>query len=223
MIISALKNNLFHKRLLLLTALGTILLALRVYLTQSIDFTFLLWNLFLALIPLFLSKQFLFNVQVGKSRTLRIVILMLWILFLPNSPYIITDFVHLDGSRPTFWLDLLLFFVFSLNGLILGVLSMMDVFSYLRKRNHPVLANAILLFVSLLSGYGVFLGRFLRFNSWDIVTKPLTLAQSLFDSLLLVDAWLWIFGFGSFIWVSFWALKPFLRGHGTTSLDNSKI
>ncbi|WP_166521558.1 DUF1361 domain-containing protein [Zobellia amurskyensis] len=207
----------------MLTALGTVLLALRVYLTQSIDFTFLLWNLFLALIPLFLSKQFLFNVQVGQSKTLRVILLLLWVLFLPNSPYIITDFVHLDSSRPTFWLDLMLFFVFSLNGLILGILSMMDVFSYLRKRNHPVLANAILLFVSLLSGYGVFLGRFLRFNSWDIVTKPLVLAQSLFNSLFLVDAWLWIFGFGSFIWVSFWALKPFLRGHGTASLDSSKF
>ncbi|WP_226975780.1 DUF1361 domain-containing protein [Zobellia nedashkovskayae] len=206
----------------MLTALGTVLLALRVYLTQSIDFTFLLWNLFLALIPLFLSKQFLFNVQVGKSKTLRVIILLLWVLFLPNSPYIITDFVHLDSARPTFWLDLLLFFVFSLNGLILGVLSMMDVFSYLRKRNHPVLANGILLFVSLLSGYGVFLGRFLRFNSWDIVTKPLVLIQSLFNSLFLVDAWMWIFGFGSFIWVSFWALKPFLRGHGTMAINKPK-
>ncbi|MGS0524833.1 DUF1361 domain-containing protein [Zobellia nedashkovskayae] len=207
----------------MLTALGTVLLALRVFLTQSIDFTFLLWNLFLALIPLFLSKQFLFNVQVGKSKTLRVIILLLWVLFLPNSPYIITDFVHLDSARSTFWLDLLLFFVFSLNGLILGVLSMMDVFSYLRKRNHPVLANGILLFVSLLSGYGVFLGRFLRFNSWDIVTKPLVLAESLLNSLFLVDAWMWIFGFGSFIWVSFWALKPFLRGHGTMAINKPKV
>ncbi|WP_276167767.1 DUF1361 domain-containing protein [Zobellia alginiliquefaciens] len=223
MIISTLTNNLFHKRLLLLTALGCALLALRVYVTQSIDFTFLLWNLFLALIPLFLSKQFLFNVRVNKSKGFRILILFFWVLFLPNSPYIITDFVHLDDNQPTFWLDLLLFFVFALNGLVLGVLSMMDVFSFLRKRNHPVLANAILLFVSLLSGYGVFLGRFLRFNSWDIVSKPLVLAHSLFNSLFLVDAWLWIFGFGSFIWVSFWALKPFLRGHGTMTISNQKV
>ena len=210
MIISTLKNNLFHKRLLLLTALGTVLLALRVYLTQSIDFTFLLWNLFLALIPLFLSKQFLFNVQVGKSRALRIVILTLWVLFLPNSPYIITDFVHLDGNRPTFWLDLLLFFVFSLNGLILGVLSMMDVFSYLRKRNHPILANGILLFVSLLSGYGVFLGRFLRFNSWDILTKPVYLFEQIGSSLTEPKVWAITFAFGGLLWVLFSVMRSYV-------------
>lgn len=217
------KTNLFHRKLLLLTTLGVLLLAYRMYIAQSTDFTFLLWNLFLATIPLFLSKQLLLNQKIRKSKIWQLCILVLWVLFLPNSPYIITDLIHLDTARPTIWIDLLMFFIFALNGLILGVLSMMDVFSFLRKGNHPIIANGILLTVCFLSGYGIFLGRFLRFNSWDIIARPLLLFQSLFNSLFIVQAWLWIFGFGSFIWVSFWALKPFLRGTNGINVRDANL
>ncbi|MFX0555238.1 DUF1361 domain-containing protein [Maribacter sp. CXY002] len=207
-----LKANLFYNRLLQLSMLGIVILIYRIFITKSSDFTFLLWNLFLATIPLLISKQITTHNWQEKSKYIRFATLLFWILFLPNSPYIITDLMHLDTSKPTLWVDLLMLFVFALNGVLLGTLSMMDVFSYLQKRNHPILANGILLGVSLLSGYGIFLGRFLRFNSWDIFFRPQFLLECIFKSLLLPEARLWMFGFGSFIWISFWVLKPFLRG-----------
>ncbi len=210
--LSILKNNLFYNRLLQLTMLGIVILLYRVVITKSSDFTFLLWNLLLATIPLLISKQIAGSNWQEKSKFIRYSALLFWILFLPNSPYIITDLMHLDTSKPTLWVDLLMLFVFALNGVLLGTLSMMDVFAYLQKRNHPILANGILFGVSLLSGYGIFLGRFLRFNSWDIIVRPQFLLECIFKSLLLPQAWLWMFGFGTFIWVSFWVLKPFLRG-----------
>jgi uncharacterized membrane protein len=171
------------------------------------------WNLFLAALPLLFSRLLLLNYKKGKHRFLSISILFFWLLFLPNSPYVITDLIHLDTSIATVWVDILMLFIFALSGLLLGVLSMMDVFSYLQKHNHPIIANLIILGVSLLSGFGIFLGRFLRFNSWDIIARPQLLIECIYKSLLLWNAWLWIIGFGAFIWISFWALKPYLRGN----------
>lgn len=212
--LTATRSTIFQNGILQLSALGAGLLIYRIYNTGSTDFLFMIWNLFLATIPLFLSRQLLNTVKTGKSKFVRYGILFFWILFLPNSPYIITDLIHLNTAAATIWIDLLMLFVFALSGLLLGVLSMMDVFAYLQKRNHPVLANLILLGVSLLSGYGIFLGRFIRFNSWDILTRPLFLLECVYKSLFLLEAWLWIIGFGAFIWISFWVLKPFLRGNG---------
>lgn len=210
--LTARKNSIFQKKIIQLITLAAVLLAYRVYISDSTDFLFMFWNLFLAAVPLFLSKQLILNVRLEQSKILRYTLFLLWVLFLPNSPYIITDLIHLDNAAPTIWIDMLMLFVFALSGLLLGVLSMMDVFSYLQKHNHPILANMMLLGVSLLSGFGIFLGRFLRFNSWDIIARPQLLIQCIFKSLLLWNAWLWIIGFGTFIWISFWVLKPYLRG-----------
>ena len=206
------KSDILHNKIIHLCALGIILLICRVLITGSTDFLFMLWNLFLASIPLFLSRQLRFNASKKTSKFFCYILLFFWVLFLPNSPYLITDFIHLETGEPTIWIDLLILFVFALSGLLLGVLSMIDVFGYLQQGNNPKLANAILLGISFLSGFGIFLGRFLRFNSWDIIARPLLLFECLYKSLFMWNAWLWIFGFGSFIWISFWTLKPFLRG-----------
>jgi len=205
------RNSIYQNRIIQLTTLAGVLLVYRIYISGSTEFLFMFWNLFLAAIPLFISRRLVANVRLGQSKILRYSLFFIWLIFLPNSPYIITDLIHLDNSAATIWLDMLILFIFALSGLLLGVLSMMDVFNYLRKHNHPLLANMMLLGISLLSGFGIFLGRFLRFNSWDIVARPQLLMQCIFKSLLLWNAWLWIIGFGAFIWVSFWVLKPYLR------------
>lgn len=207
------RNSIFHNKIVQLTLLASVLLAYRVYVSGTTDFLFMFWNLFLAALPLLFSRLLLLNYKKGKHRFLSISILFFWLLFLPNSPYVITDLIHLDTSIATVWVDILMLFIFALSGLLLGVLSMMDVFSYLQKHNHPIIANLIILGVSLLSGFGIFLGRFLRFNSWDIIARPQLLIECIYKSLLLWNAWLWIIGFGAFIWISFWALKPYLRGN----------
>ncbi|WP_298473084.1 DUF1361 domain-containing protein [uncultured Maribacter sp.] len=203
--------NPYYQRLALLSLLGTLVLIYRVTTTQTILFTFLLWNLFLAILPLIVSKIIRYNSKVNSSNIALAVLFVLWILFLPNSPYIITDFIHLETGISTMWVDLFMLFIFALNGVLLGTLSMVDMFHSLTKKFNQKIANITLLSSCYLSGFGIFIGRFLRFNSWDIVARPKVLFYCIYKCLFLWEAWLWTLGFGSFMWVSFIILKPFIR------------
>lgn len=87
---------------------------------------------------------------------------------------------------------------------------MIDVLRFVDKKMGTAVSKAFVLGVCFLSGFGIFLGRFLRFNSWDIVTRPKLLLQSLYNCLYISEAWVWTFAFGSFIWVSFWILQSFI-------------
>ncbi|WP_298501790.1 DUF1361 domain-containing protein [uncultured Maribacter sp.] len=203
--------NPYYRRLALLSLLGTLVLIYRVTTTQTILFTFLLWNLFLAILPLIVSKIIRYNSKVNSSNIALAVLFVLWILFLPNSPYIITDFIHLETGISTMWVDLFMLFIFALNGVLLGTLSMVDMFHSLTKKFNQKIANITLLSSCYLSGFGIFIGRFLRFNSWDIVARPKVLFYCIYKCLFLWEAWLWTLGFGSFMWVSFIILKPFIR------------
>lgn len=137
--------------------------------TSNVVFIFLLWNLFLAVVPLYFSHKAL---QAKKN----IYIWMLsgaWLLFFPNAMYIVTDLFHLR-ERPDapLWFDLLLLFSTALNGIIMGFLSLYNIEKLLvryvsRKVSYPIV---FLFFV--LCGYGVYLGRYERWNSWDVITQP---------------------------------------------------
>ncbi len=195
----------------MLSALCAMALLYRVVTTHSADFTFLLWNLFLAILPLCISKLIRYNTKVQNTPLFLAVLFVLWILFLPNSPYLITDFIHLETGISTIWIDLFMFFVFALNGVLLGTLSMIDMFHYITKKHTQKAANYTILTVCFLSGFGIFIGRFLRFNSWDIIARPKVLFYCLYKCLFLYEAWLWTLGFGSFMWISFLVLKPLIR------------
>jgi len=213
-----LRKNPYYTRLLLLSFLCSIVLLYRVITTHSIDFTFLLWNLFLAILPLFLSKIIRYNTKVHTSKLTLIVLFIFWILFLPNSPYIITDFIHLETGKSTMWIDLFMLFIFALNGVLLGALSMIDIFHFLTKKYTQKIANYTLFTTCYLSGFGIFIGRFLRFNSWDIIARPKILFYCIYNCLFLWEAWVWTIGFGSFMWISFLVLKPIMRA---TKQNNS--
>lgn len=204
-------SNPYYKRLLLFMSLCAFVLCYRVVSTKTIDFTFLLWNLFLAILPLFVSKLIRYNPKVHSYKPLLFVLFSLWILFLPNSPYIITDLMHLKTGTSTMWIDLFMLFIFALNGVLLGALSMIDIFHFITKKYNQKAANITLFTASFLSGFGIFIGRFLRFNSWDIIARPKVLFYCLYKCLFLYEAWVWTIGFGSFMWISFLVLKPLLR------------
>ncbi len=206
-----------HRPLLLLTALGVIVLIYRMVTTQTIFFTFLLWNLFLAFLPFVISGLIRYNKKISSSNVISYILFGLWLVFLPNSPYIITDFIHLETGISTMWVDLFLLFVFALNGVLLGALSMIDMHYSITQRFNTNIARITLLVVCVLSGYGIFIGRFLRFNSWDIVARPKTLVYCLYKCLFLWEAWLWTIGFGCFMWVSFLILRPLLNQPDKTS------
>jgi uncharacterized membrane protein len=136
------------------------------------SFIFLVWNLFLAALPLLFSSIALKCAQHG-SRWIAIAFLLPWLLFLPNAPYILTDLLHLKQRLPVpMWYDLLLLLSFSLNGLFLGYLSLRQVEELMRKFASRTIV-AIAMFISLfLAAYGIYLGRFLRLNSWDVWAEP---------------------------------------------------
>ena len=139
----------------------------------SIDFRFLVWNLVLAWIPLLLSLGVYDAYRRGRSLLWVAPMIMLWLLFLPNAPYIVTDFVHLSASsRAPLWFDGVELSAFAWTGMLLGFVSLYLVHAVLRDRYGAPFGWSAVLFVLALSGVGVYLGRVKRWNSWDLLTQP---------------------------------------------------
>lgn len=138
------------------------------------------WNLFLALVPLGIVKL----VELRTPQLLRIGCGVLWFLFLPNAPYLISDLEHLrprDGIPFVF--DQVLFFSFALAGLYAGGLSIAILARNLRWQNWALPARLASGALFPLIGYGVYLGREARWNSWNVFTHPLTLWEDLVVTL----------------------------------------
>jgi uncharacterized membrane protein len=147
-------------------------------------FVFLLWNLFLAAIPFGLTLL-LDMVPPATRRRLLLPVGMLWLLFFPNAPYILTDLFHLhERAEVPLWYDLALILSCAWNGLMLGYASLLDMQRFVHERLGWLGGWAFATLALGLSGFGVYLGRFLRWNSWDIVTNPLHLAYDIADRLL---------------------------------------
>ena len=155
----------------LLTATGFVFLALRIGHTGKSFYTFLLWNLFLAIIPLIPAYLFRKNIQHGFSWTL-LVLFFAWLFLFPNAPYILTDFVHLHSREQVpIWYDASLLFFFTLAGMFSGILSLHWIHKGLDKIGYTWLSWLIVFSTIVLSGYGIFLGRVLRLNSWDVIVR----------------------------------------------------
>lgn len=211
----------FH--LLISISFAIALLFFRMKITNSHYFIFLIWNLFLAALPYCISQSIKNNTWLQSSKILLYLCFALWLLFLPNSPYIVTDLVHLDNGNSTLaWFDLFLVFVFAINGLILGLLSMLDMYQIISFSYSKKVAFITMIKISLLTGYGIYLGRFLRFNSWDIIMHPKFLlyqmAQSIHDPKMI----LMTFAFGGFIWILFTLMNHFYQSLNNSNLEMGK-
>ncbi|TGE15437.1 DUF1361 domain-containing protein [Hymenobacter elongatus] len=179
-----------RQRLQLLLVLGaslTLSVALiigRVLLTQQMTFIFLLWNLFLALVPFGLSTML--GMAAGPIRArLLLPVGVVWLLFFPNAPYILTDLFHLEPRAGVpYWYDLALILTCAWNGLMLAYASLLDMQTLVRRRLGPAAGWAFAVVALLLSSFGIYLGRFLRFNSWDVLTNPLTLFYDILNRVL---------------------------------------
>jgi uncharacterized membrane protein len=138
------------------------------------------WNLFLAILPLAFAK--------GAAATQRPLFLagwlLLWLLFLPNAPYLISDLQHLrPRDNVPFLLDQVLFFSFALAGIYAGGAAIVAVADRLRWSTWPTWARGLSWFLFPLVGYGVYLGRVARWNSWDLLLRPLSLAHGIVADL----------------------------------------
>ena len=152
----------------------------RAWHTGSHGYGFLVWNLELAWIPFIVALVFYDSWRRGRSRWLLVVLGSLWLLFLPNAPYMVTDLVHL-GRIPgaPLWYDGAMISTFAGTGLLLGLGSVFLVHSVALRTLGPRLGWAILLPVLALCSAGVVLGRFARLNSWDALVRPGRLGQFL--------------------------------------------
>ena len=167
-----------------LTLIGLVLVLFRFLLPDSKSLFFLLWNLCLALIPLILSTSIVYSVTLSKNRFLVIFLGALCLLFLPNAPYILTDYLHVLGGNSNFlFLDIFIWFYFSSVAFWITLLSMADI-SYILSKNgkNQFLVHFLMLLICFLCGYGIYLGRDLRLNSWDIVSNPYLLTQNVFQT-----------------------------------------
>jgi len=156
------------------------LVVLRVLWTLQPTYISLIWNLFLAWIPYILSYILRKKHETINNKMILAGWVLLWLVFYPNAPYIITDLFHLnekDGAP--LWFDLVLIFSFAGNGLILGLLSLRDMHNVISQKTNVKkgwwFATAIL----LLSGFGVYMGRYLRWNSWDVLASTNILVSDL--------------------------------------------
>ena len=146
----------------------------------------LLWNLFLAVLPLLWSSAFQSAVA-RKHWIWASVAFVLWILFLPNAPYLLTDLIHLN-PKPNVpeWYILAMLLSCAATGTLIGYISLMDVHAAIERRFGFTTGWLLALSSLMLCGFGIYLGRFLRWNSWDALTRPLDFVRTVIGQF--VDA-----------------------------------
>jgi uncharacterized membrane protein len=166
--------------LVLASGLCVGLVALRATRAGYDGYGFLVWNLFLAWIPFALALAFYDGYRRRRSRATLSVIGLLWLIFLPNAPYIATDLIHL-GRVPgaPLWYDGGMIAAFAATGLLLGLCSVFLVHAVALRVLGPLLGWALLLPVLALCSAGVVVGRFARLNSWDVLLRPSRLGDLL--------------------------------------------
>ncbi|MGC4037335.1 MAG: DUF1361 domain-containing protein [Chitinophagaceae bacterium] len=167
------------ERILLLSCAFSIFLwFVRFVVTGSLMHGFLIWNLFLAYLPYSIARNLEKRLSAIKSRLSFLLIFICWLLFIPNTFYIITDLFHLDeGTAAPMWYDLALIFSFAWNGIILGVLSLYKMERIISRRFNYKVTFLFVYSIMLLNSIGIYIGRYLRFNSWDVITDPFQLAN----------------------------------------------
>lgn len=149
------------------------LIAVRIERTHSTVFFFLAWNLFLAAVPLCASSVLRAGDRFALPRICLLLPIGVWLLFLPNAPYILTDLIHLRERPPVpLWYDLGLLLACAGTGLALGYRSVLDVEAVVSRWLGRWLGFGLSAIALFASGFGIYLGRFLRLNSWEVVTDP---------------------------------------------------
>lgn len=168
---------------LLLGWCGALILVRWAYSGQP-RFRFLVWNLFLAAVPAMASTMLGRAARDRANPLVQLGWFALWLLFLPNAPYIVTDFIHL-GPRPPvpFWFDIALFVSCAGTGLMLGYAATAEVQRVVAARFGAPISWVVALGALFLSGFGIYLGRFMRWNSWDVVARPGALLGQIGDRL----------------------------------------
>lgn len=153
---------------------------------HSLDFSYLIWNLFLAWLPLLFAVRLVMVLRAKAwSSWEGLAYSVLWLVFLPNSFYMISDFIHLqDVQRVDILYDTLMFTLFIYTGVVLGFSSLYLIHAQFRRRLSRLATDAWIVGILLVCSSAIYVGRDLRWNSWDILTNPGGLLFDISDRLL---------------------------------------
>lgn len=186
------------------------------------DYGFLIWNLFLAWIP-FIIAYFTYTMTMSRRQIFLVVpaAAFFWLIFFPNAPYILTDFQHLARLRDMpVWYDVMLLVWFAFTGLLLGMVSLFLMQEVIRREFGRWIGWIFVAVVSVLTSAGVYVGRFLRWNSWDVFRDPTGMAQYTLQSA--VDPSLQSIGFTGLFGAFFLFLYVTLYTFGHLLLERQK-
>jgi uncharacterized membrane protein len=213
-----------------LTALGLCLVLARWLLTGNVWFLVMLtWNAVLAWFPLgvvLILRDLIAARRIGRVGAW--LGLGVWLAFLPNAPYIITDLFHIQNLQaPLLWFDTLSIFLFATMGLLTGLYStllahrLLSQLVVIRPRLvRQLLVWGLVLGAQALAGFGIYLGRWGRWNSWHVLTKPWILGQAVLDSLQtpLALKMTLVYGFVlAGLYVAFWLFVEDTNGRQASS------
>ena len=171
--------------LLAASAVSVALALFRMTRSDSLNYRFLVWNLILAWIP-FLFAAIAYASAITRKPIMYIVIFVCaiaWLIFFPNAPYILTDFQHLtvpDRQVPV-WFDVILLIWFAWTALLLGIVSLYLMQEIVTRWFHPAIGWLFAIVVIGLSSFGIYLGRFGRWNSWDLWQNPTAVLRDVYD------------------------------------------
>jgi uncharacterized membrane protein len=169
--------------------------------SHTSHFQFLIWNLFLAWIPLVLAAV-IYRIAARRGDWARLIVVpaaLVWLLFFPNAPYIVTDFVHLGVFHDNVpaWFDVMLIAWYAWTGLLLGIVSLRLLQEIVARAMGGVVGWVFVVLATALGSFGIYLGRFLRWNSWDVFHAPLSLADTGWDRATRPDAGEVMLGFAA--------------------------
>lgn len=159
------------------------LIVARFWYSRTSHYWFLLWNLVLAWVP-FVFAAIAYRLASARRAVLYVLIVaaaVVWLAFFPNAPYILTDFLHLGsmGDVVPGWYDVLMLYWFAWTGLILGIVSLYLMQEIVTRGLGTAAGWVFVVVAAGLGSFGIYLGRFLRWNSWDLVRRPGPLADEL--------------------------------------------
>lgn len=174
------------------------------------------WNLFLAFIPWALTSTVMISPKLKKNKWILIPLLATWILFFPNAPYILTDLFHLRiETKVPIWYDLVLILSFAWTGLLYGLVSLFDIEKILIPFVKKRVVTAVSMLLLFISGFGIYIGRFLRWNSWDIMNRPHALlgdiADRFIDPASHPRTWAVTILMGVFLNMIYWSIRLLQR------------
>ena len=147
----------------------------------------LIWNLFLAWVPFILS-YFAHSISWRRIWLYLVIpiIAVLWLLFFPNAPYMLTDLQDLArrSAGAPLWYDVIIIVWCSWTAMLLGIVSLYLMQDIVQRTLGRVAGWSFVFAISALSSFGIYIGRFVRLNSWDILQDPAETAMEILGIMI---------------------------------------